>query len=182
MKKKLGEIAEVFSGFRVYRLKENTDITEKKVIRRLNNEGELKTEIKKVSKDLNEKYFTQKGDILIPLANPENVIKVNEEGLIVPMYYAVVRTKQKYNNDYVYYALKKIIPREMGKLTEGTVLKSIRINYLSQIEIPIDESNKHEDIIETLDLINEKKRPEEKLIQLNEELEKALINQMFIGD
>lgn len=173
----LSEIAYVFTGARLPRYKENTKKQE--VIIKIYSSDKLECDMENVSKDLDEKFYTKKGDILIRTAQPNTISLVEEEGKIIPMYYLVVRTKKEFNSYYVYHFLKNvIIPSKLRILTEGTVLKTIRVHTLRNIKIPIPKREEQDKIGELLNLIDKKIDLKNKEIDVEKEIQKSVLSKI----
>lgn len=182
MQKTLDEIAEVFTGARVSRFnKENAEL--KPVFLRpsaLSHENKLNYSLDRISNELNKKYYSKKEDILILLANPESIIKVDTEGIIIPMDFAVIRVKREYNPQFIYHLLKnKIITREIPRLVEGSVLRVIKTHNLKEIKIPIVEKEKQDKCANLLKLIDKRIKLNKELIKLDENIEKVILNKIL---
>lgn len=182
MQKTLDEIADVFSGARISRFnKRNAEL--KPVFLRssaLTPGDQLRYSLEQISDELNEKYYSKKEDILILLANPESIIKVDIEGVIIPMDFAVIRVKKEYNSHFIYHLLKnKIISRELPRLVEGSVLQVIKTTYLKEIKIPIVKKEKQDKCANLLKLIDKRIKLNKKFIELNETIEKSILNKIL---
>ena len=142
--KKLSEISEIHTGVRLNRLKEkNTSL--KKVIKKISSENILEYEytVESVPNSINGKFISQKNDIIISLLDPGSVCKLEKEGLVIPMQFAIIRLKEGYNPDYVYHFLDSIVfHKKLHILLEGGALKIIKVADLKNIEIYIPELEK----------------------------------------
>ncbi len=173
---KLDKIAEVFTGARLERFNSNSTQIQP-VIRKIYTNNQIDYEDEKISIKLNDKFYTQKGDILIQLREPNIIIKANQEGLIVPMNFGVIRIKEGYDSNYIYHVLKNdVIPKNLKILIEGSILQTIRTNYLKELKIPIlDNNEKQKDIGNLLNLIDKKSELHEKLTKTNDKLKNAIL-------
>lgn len=178
-KMKLDEIADVFTGARVERFNLN-NTKNQPVIRKIYPNNQIDYNYEKISIELNDKFYTRKGDILIQLREPNIIIRVNQEGLIVPMNFGVIRTKSGYDSNYIYHILKNdIIPKNQKILVEGSILQTIRTNYLKELKIPIFGNKKQENIGNLLDLFDKKKELYEKSTKKNDKLKNAILKNII---
>ena len=128
---KFDEIADIFTGIRVKRYQKGITVEKKILKKTYEDSSRIETDDVEVSEDINPKFYSRKDDIVILLAG-STVSKLEEEGIIIPMYYAVVRVKEGFDVDFIYHLLKSdIFPRELHKIVEGTTLKIIKTKPLT---------------------------------------------------
>lgn len=182
--KKLSEISEIHTGVRLNRLKEkNTSL--KKVIKKISSENILEYEysIESVPNSINEKFISQKNDIIISLLDPGSVCKLEKEGLIIPMQFAIIRLNENYNADFIINLLKSnLFKKELNKLVEGSGLKIIKSTYLKEVKLPLPDYEKQEKIGELLKLIEKRIILNSKTIELEKQAKEAILNKTIGGN
>ena len=138
-KYKFDEVAEIFTGIRIKRYQKGFTVKQKVLKKTYEDSSNLDTEYEEVSGDINPKFYSRKDDIVILLAG-STVSKLEEDGIIIPMYYAVVRVKEGFDVDFIFHLLKSdIFPRELHKIEEGTTLKIIKTTHLKEITLPVPD-------------------------------------------
>ena len=138
-KYRFDEIADIFTGIRVKRYQKGVTIPQKVLKKTYDDSSQFEIEFEEVSEDINPKFYSRKDDIVILLAG-STVSKLEEEGIIIPMYYAVVRVKEGFDVDFIFHLLKSdIFPRELHKIEEGTTLKIIKTTHLKEIKLPVPD-------------------------------------------
>lgn len=182
--KKLSEISEIHTGVRLNRLKEkNTSL--KKVIKKISSENILEYEysIESVPNSINEKFISQKNDIIISLLDPGSVCKLEKEGLIIPMQFAIIRLDENYNADFIINLLKSnLFKKELNKLVEGSGLKIIKSTYLKEVKLTLPDYEKQEKIGELLKLIEKRIILNSKTIELEKQAKEAILNKTIGGN
>ena len=182
--KKLSEISEIHTGVRLNRLKEkNTSL--KKVIKKISSENILEYEysIESVPNSINEKFISQKNDIIISLLDPGSVCKLEKEGLIIPMQFAIIRLDENYNADFIINLLKSnLFKKELNKLVEGSGLKIIKSTYLKEVKLPLPDYEKQEKIGELLKLIEKRIILNSNTIELEKQAKDAILNKTIGGN
>ena len=183
--KKLKEIADVFTGARLGRFSKKTSnaLQEQTVIKKIYSNNNIEYETKEISIELDNKFYTRQGDILIQLAGENTIVKIDQEGLIVSMFYCVIRAKQGYDSNYIYHVLKnEILPKYQNILNEGSALQTIKTIYLKELKIPVIDQEKQIKLGELLYLINIKKDLHEKLSEIDEKMINAILNNYMKED
>lgn len=182
--KKLSEISEIYTGVRLNRLKEkNTSL--KKVIKKLSSDNILEYEysIESVPNSINEKFISQKDDIIISLVDPSSVCKLEKEGLVIPMQFAIIRLYENYDADFIINLLKSdLFKKELNKLVEGSGLKIMKSTYLKEVKLPLPEFEKQVKTGELLKLIERRIILNSKIIELEKQLKQAILNKTIGGN
>jgi restriction endonuclease S subunit len=88
---------------------------------------------------LEQKYLTNKGDIIVRLTAPYTAICINDnqEGLVIPSNFAIIRLKeQTYLSEFVALFLNsEIIEKKFFKSSISTTIPLIKTKHLREIDI-----------------------------------------------
>ena len=182
--KKLGDIASIYTGVRLSREKDG--ITKPMpVLKRTSEEysSKLEYEMEDISVDINPKYISEKDDILILLSGSNNICKIDEEGFVIPMYYAIVKVHYGYDPDFIFHVLKsEVIPRELNRLVEGTTLKILKSRDLKEMELPIPDYETQREYGELFKLMDQRIALKKEAILIEEEIQKSILDDLLKGD
>lgn len=183
-KYRLEQVADVFTGIRITRY-QNGDLKEQHVLKKTYEDSpKIDTKKEFVSKDFNPKFYSQKNDIVVLLAGSV-VTKLEKEGIIIPMYYAVVRVREGFDVDFIYHLLKSdIFPRELHKIVEGTTLKIIKTTHLKEITLPIPDYETQVKYGRLFKLMDKRINLNQELIELERQNEKLIMKNLLerLGD
>ena len=178
-KYKFDEVAEIFTGIRIKRYQKGCTVKQKVLKKTYEDSSNIDTEYEEVSEDINPKFYSRKDDIVILLAG-STVSKLEEDGIIIPMYYAVVRVKEGFDVDFIFHLLKSdIFPRELHKIEEGTTLKIIKTTHLKEITLPIPDYETQEKYGKLFKLMDKRINLNLELIELERQNEKLIMNNLF---
>lgn len=181
--KKLSEISEIYTGVRLNRLKDDSTSL-KKVIKKISHENILEYEytIESVPNSINDKFLSQKNDIIISLLDPGAICKLESEGLIIPMQFAIIRLHENYDADFIINLLKSnLFEKELTKITEGTGIRIIKSSYLKELKLPIPVFEKQQKTGGLLNLIEKKIVLNAKVIELEKQAKQAILNETLGG-
>lgn len=179
--KSLNQIAEIFNGVRITRyVDENNKNTNNKIFTsKLTEtpEEELKTENIHLTYEINEKFYSQRNDILLQVIGSIKTTQITEEvGVIIPMNYIVIRVHENYNPVFIYYLLKSVRFTDiLEKLSEGSNSRFVRIPHLKQIKFKIPDIKTQNDYGILMKLLDQKHKLERKQIEINKKLQTAII-------
>ena len=184
-KVRFDEIAEIFTGVRVKRYQKGKGRTiEQPILKKTYSENSSKLDLdhEEVSDEINEKFFSRKNDIVILLAGSK-VSKIEQEGIIIPMYYAVVRVKEGYDVDFIFHLLKSdIFPKELHKIEEGTTLKIIKTTHLKSIYLPVPDLETQRNYGKLFNLMDKRINLNLELAEREKQIEKLIINEMLVEE
>ncbi|MBN2487663.1 MAG: restriction endonuclease subunit S [Methanosarcinaceae archaeon] len=146
------------------------------------NESELDVFFSK--EKLENKYLTNKGDIIIRLTNPYTAICINDkqEGLVIPSNFAIIRLKgQKFIPEFVALFLNsEIIEKKFFKSSISTTIPLIKTKHLRDIDISEKPLALQKKIVELNQLQVKEKMLLSRLMKEKEKLAKASINKIII--
>ena len=183
-KVKFDEIAEIFTGVRVKRYQKGKGTTsEHRILKKASeNSSKVEWDYEDVSDEISDKFFSRKNDIVILLAGSK-VSKIEEEGIIIPMYFAVVRVREAYDVDFIFHLLKSdIFPRELHKIEEGTTLKIIKTTHLKSIYLPVPDLETQRNYGKLFNLMDKRINLNLELAELERQIEKSIINEMLVEE
>ncbi|UUV20049.1 hypothetical protein NRK67_16830 (plasmid) [Fusobacteria bacterium ZRK30] len=168
---KLEELCDIKIGVQLLRHKIKEKEEEKEKLKKksislksIENFGLSEEKIEEIylKKDVSSEYYTRKGDILLKLAKPNDVVSIsNEIGIIIPHHFAILRIKENMEVDpkYLSYLLgSNKIKRQINKTLEGGSVSILKTSYLKglDIEIPnLETQNKYRNF---WDLISKKSK------------------------
>lgn len=183
--KKLGEIADVFTGVRITRYEEGTTKTKQAIIHKsiTQHNTEITPEEVNVNDEINEKYFTQENDIIYKLQGTTFGKRITTQtGLIVTHSFAVIRIKKEYNPIYIENFLKyPTIQNELKIIANESLIPQINVKTLQKLKIKIPSKEEEEKYAKITEILDERIKINQELIANDEEMKLSLISQM-IGD
>lgn len=148
------------------------------------NEGELDVFFSK--EKLENKYLTNKGDIIIRLTTPYTAICMNDkqEGLAIPSNFAIIRLKEQiYLPEFVALFLNsEIIEKKFFKSSIGTTIPLIKTKHLREIDISDVPLATQKKIVELNQLQVKEKILLSCLMKEKDKLAKASINKIIMED
>jgi len=148
------------------------------------NEGELDMFFSK--EKLENKYLTNKGDVIIRLTIPYTAICINDsqEGLVIPSNFAIIRlTGQQFIPEFVALFLNsEIIEKKFFKSSISTTIPLIKTKHLREIDIPEKTLEIQKKIVELNQLQMKEKMLLSCLMKEKEKLAKASINKIIIEE
>lgn len=179
--KKLSQIAEIFTGIRTSRYKNIVEGKNTKILLNKLNNNKIEYETLKINK-INQKYYSQKNDIILHLSDTKNITLLKEENILIPLNYAIIRTKKEYNPHYIYQILKsRNFQYTLERISEGSSIKFIKINDLKNIKIKTLEKEKQEKYAKIMELLNKRNILNRKKIEKIEKYQNEIIQKELGG-
>ena len=179
-KENLENIAEIFSGIPIFRVTDNNSPLKPVLKNKLDENNYLEYKHENISDNTDLKYYSKKGDLVISLSQPNTVYKLNQEGFIIPMYFAIIRLKKNYDPSFMFHILNSnYFHRELYKLLEGGALKVIKVSDLKKLSIDVPSYEKQKQYGELLDLIDKKINLKEKSIKKDQDYKESIIEDIF---
>ena len=135
---------------------------------------------------LENKYLTNKEDIIIRLTAPYTAICINDkqEGLVIPSNFAIIRLKgQNYIPEFVALFLNsEVIEKQFFKSSISATIPLIKITHLRKIDIPDKQLAVQKKIVELNQLQVKEKLLLSRLMEEKGKLAKATINKIIIEE
>ena len=182
--KKLGDIARVYTGVRLSRVQDG-HTKPMPVLKRTSEDysSKLEYEIENISVDIDPKYLSEEDDIIILLSGSNNICKIEREGFVIPMYYAIVKVNYGYDPDFIYHILKsEVFPRELNRLMEGTTLRILKSRDLKEMVLPIPDYETQREYGELFKLMDRRIALKKEAILIEEEIQQSIIDNLLNGD
>lgn len=145
---KLGEICEINTGLVLSRKRADIDfeIIEKYKVLSLNNIDEYgefigeEFEVFESNDKLDQRYFTEEGDILLRLNSPYTALYIDKskEGYLIPSYFVSIDVNNKeYLPEYIaWYLNTEKIKKDFFRSQSGTLIPSINQRLIRELIIP----------------------------------------------
>ena len=148
------------------------------------NEGELDVFFSK--EKLENKYLTNKGDVIIRLTTPYTAICINDkqEGLVIPSNFAIIRLKgRKFIPEFVALFLNsEIIKKKFFKSSISITIPLIKTKHLRDVDILEKPLAIQKKIVEFNQLQIKEKMLLSSLMEEKEKFAKASINKIIIEE
>lgn len=136
--------------------------------------------------ELDEKYLTQYGDIIVRLSIPFTAVVVSEDqvGIVVPSLFAILRTNRcDILSDYMaLYFNSEIMKRQYIKDASGSALQSIKTSSIKDYQIKVIDYAMQEKVVELNKLMIKEEILLEKLIANKRIYNNGMINAVLKGD
>jgi len=190
-KVKLGDVASIVSGLVVKRKQalnsgDGIKTYQMLTLKSFEPDGWLNSDeldLFESSEELENKYLTQIGDIIIRLSSPYTAITIDEKssGLLIPSLFAIIRVESNsILSEYLGgYLNSSNIKKTYVKSAVGTAIQIIKTSMLKELEIPLQAIEKQRQIVEVNQLIVKERILLEKLINEKQKYYEAILNKLF---
>lgn len=183
--KKLGEIADVFTGVRLSRYEKGNTTAKQALLHKsiTQNNSNIEPEIVEVNTEIDKKYLTQKDDIIFKLqGTPFGKRITTETNIIVSHSFAIIRVKENVNPTYIENFLNyPTVQYELKVLANESLIPQINTSTLKNFKINIPTTDEQSKYGEIVNLIDQRIKANEKLIANDQEMKISLITKI-IGD
>lgn len=141
---------------------------------------EIYTETEEIATDINNKYLSQKGDVLFRLSEPQFAIKVDgekvKEGVVISSKFAIIKPTEDIDSDFLVALLNsKIVKNQLNRYSEGSVIKIVKVKDLVNLDLIIPSFEEQKKYMETIQLIDKEIELQKELITENRNLKEAII-------
>lgn len=179
MKAGLDQIAEISLGASISRYSKNYDGKKEETKVLYCKVDEFYTKTGEIASDIDSKYFTQNGDVIFKLSEPQCAISINEEGsvpegVLVSSKFVILKPIDV-NPDFLAELLNSNVSKnQIKKFSEG-VIKQIKKNDLGKLKFEIPTQIEQEKCVEYIKLINKEIKLQKRLISENIDLKEGII-------
>lgn len=192
---RLGDIANIRTGLVLSRKEAETEyeIKQEYKLISLKNVGDdgmpkdTPLEIFLSNEELEDHYFTQEGDILMRLSQPNTAVYIDKEwtDLLVPSYFAIIRLDRDkgFIPEYVsWYLNSAAIRHELIRVQTGTAIFTTNKRTLSSLNIEKIPIEKQEEIVEVQRLHWRERRLLNSLIDEKEKYYRGITEKLMKAD
>lgn len=179
---KLSDIAEVISGLSYRRyLDENGDSFKIIVQRSIKKDGELSDfEEKRLKKEIKDRYLSKKGDILMKMPYPYDVVAVRQDNLVISDRIAIIRLNENYDPSFIAHLLTNAhVKKQLHELGSTEKIPHTSIREIKELELVVPDFQTQKKYGQLLDLINEKIYEDYKLIDYDQKLKEGILNKLW---
>ena len=186
MKKvKLKEIAEISSGLSYRRYLDEEGESFKVIVQRsIKKDGELSDfdEIK-LKQGFKDRYLSKKGDILMKMPYPYDVVVVRKDNLIISDRIAIIRLKENYDSSFIAHLLTNAhVKKQLYELGSTERIPHTSIREIKELDLAVPDFKTQNKYGELLDLINEKIYEDYKVVDYDRNLKEGILNKLWDGD
>lgn len=173
---KLSEIADIFSGIRISRYENIVDGTTTKVLISKLTNNQIEYEYIKLGK-INPKYYSRNNDIIMHLSDSINLTMLDEQEVVIPLNYAIIRVKPQYNPRYVFQILKtRLFQNTINIISEGSSIQFVKLDDLRNVKIKLVDNEKQNQYFKMMELLNRRIKLNERKIKVEEEYLNTIIH------
>lgn len=182
-KTKLVDIAEVLTGlsYRRYLDDEGTDF-DIVLQRSIKKDGVLDDfeSVRLNPKHIKPHHFTRKGDILMKMPYPYDVVCVSREGLVVSDRIAIIRVDKDHHPQFIAHLLTNAhVKKQLYELSSTERISHASIRQIKELELVLPDYDTQLKHAELLDTINEKIIQDMKVVEYDQKLKEGILNKLW---
>ncbi len=186
MKVSLNQIAQISIGASLSRYskkyegeKQKTDVLYCTVDEFYTKEGDI-------AKDIDSKYLTQKGDVVLKLSEPQVAVSIDgnsdiPENVLVSSKFVIIKPIDVDSTFLAELLNSSIARNQIQKFSEG-VIKQIKKSDVEKLKFEIPSMEEQKKYVEIIQLINKEIALQKKLIIENRNLKEAIIQETQGGE
>jgi len=184
-KVKLKDIAEVFTGLS-YRRHLADDGKEYDVIvqRSIQKDGILKDfeKLRLNPKSIKPHHLTSRGDVLMKMPYPYDVVCVCQKDLVISDRIAIIRLKEGYHPSFIAHLLTNAhVKKQLYEFESSERIPHVSIKQIREIELVVPPYGMQLKYGRLLDTINEKIAEDLKLVRHDQDLKEGILNRLWEG-
>lgn len=180
-KSKLKDIAEITSGLSYRRYLEEEGIDYEVIVQRsIKRDGELSDFDSLRLGDVRERFFTRRGDVLMKMTYPYDVVCINDERLVVSDRIAIIRLKKGYHPDFIAHMLTNAhIRKQLHELGSSPKLPHTSLKEIKELELAIPDYETQVKYGDLLNTINQKIKEDLKVVDYDRNLKEGILNELW---
>ena len=182
---KFKDIAEIFSGLSYRRYLDESGQDFKVVVQRsIKRDGELSDfEQLKLKSNIKERYFTRNGDVLMKLPYPYDVVRVNQENLVVSDRIAIIRLNEGYDPSFIAHLLTNAhIKKQLHELGSTEKIPHTSLKEIKELKLKIPDLKTQNDYGVLLNAINDRIVEDLKVVEYDRRLKEGILNKIWDSD
>lgn len=176
--KKLDEIAEIYNGVRERRY-ENDNTESQKIFQLERPSSQLSVSRMELSTNINKKFYSKKGDILVNLSFPHDIFLITEENVLIPSKFAVIRLNDGYDSNYLYQIMNSN-KRIFSRLSKGSVLSFLKISEFKSIKLDLPDFEEQKRVGEILRLVDKKIEKQREIIKNEVNFKNSILGEVNV--
>ena len=136
------------------------------------------------SQEIDKKYFTKKGDVVIRLRSPNRAIYIDkeDEGLLIHSLLAVIRVyDDKLDSKYLAYFINANKTQQtLKKDIKGTAIYMLKTKDIENLKLSLPPLKKQKKLVEFLELADKEKELLKNLIEEKKRFSQAILDTIII--
>lgn len=180
---KLKDIAEVFTGLSYRRyLQDDGEEYEVIVQRSIKKDGILEDfETLRINpENIKPHHFTHKGDVLMKMPYPYDVVCVGQGGLVISDRIAIIRLHDGYDPSFIAHLLTNAhVKKQLYELSSTERMPHASLRQIKEIKLNIPDYETQIRYGELLDTINEKIDEDLKVVEYDRNLKEGILNRLW---
>lgn len=187
MKTELDKIADVYVGALTTRFSKKYEGPKEKKDVLYYKGKKIYTETEEIASDINDKYLSQKEDVLFRLSEPQFAVKVDgetiKEGVLISSKFAIIKPNGDIDSDFLVALLNsEIVKNQLNKYSEGSVIKLVKVKDLIKLDLIIPPLEDQKEYVGAIHLIDKEIELQKQLIRENMNLKEAIIQKTQGGE
>ena len=182
-KLKLKDIAEVYTGLSYRRyLQDDGEEYEVIVQRSIKKDGILEDfETLRINpENIKPHHFTHKGDVLMKMPYPYDVVCVGQGGLVISDRIAIIRLHDGYDPSFIAHLLTNAhVKKQLYELSSTERMPHASLRQIKEIKLNIPDYETQIRYGELLDTINEKIDEDLKVVEYDRNLKEGILNRLW---
>lgn len=178
----LSEISEIISGLSYRRYLDDDGIKFNVVVQRsIKSDGRLSDfETLKLNSDIKGRFFTRKGDVLMKMTYPYDVVATDIEGLVVSDRIAIIRPYDGYDADFIAHMLTNShIKKQLHELGSSQKLPHTSLKEIKKLRLAVPDFETQMIFGELLNTINQKIEEDLKVVEYDRKLKDGILNELW---
>lgn len=180
---KLKDIAEVYTGLSYRRyLQDDGEEYEVIVQRSIKKDGILEDfETLRINpENIKPHHFTHKGDVLMKMPYPYDVVCVGQGGLVISDRIAIIRLHDRYDPSFIAHLLTNAhVKKQLYELSSTERMPHASLRQIKEIKLNIPDYETQIRYGELLDTINEKIDEDLKVVEYDRNLKEGILNRLW---
>ena len=179
---KLADIAEIYAGLSYRRYLDDEGIECNVVVQRsIQSDGRLDDfENLRLSPKIKGRFFSKKGDVLMKMPYPFDVVEVNQEGLVISDRIAIIRLNEDHDPAFIAHMLTNAhVKKQLHEIGTTERMPHISIKDIKEIRLNLPDLGKQKKHGELLNTINEKITKDMQVVEYDRRLKEGILNKLW---